>query len=168
MAALNTKVKAYIVRGLATYMTPSEVVDAVRKEFDGLIVTRQQVAKYDPDKASGINLSDKWQQLFVKHRKGFNDEINSIPIANKAYRLRMLDDMAREALESKNRPLAAKLLEQAAKEVGEVFTNRHKVNHALQGNVNSTTPKPTVIRLTAPALKPDVAKEVSKALCIKQ
>ena len=132
MAALNTKVKAYIVRGLATYMTPSEVVDAVRKEFGGLIVTRQQVAKYDPDKASGVNLSSKWQELFVQHRKDFNDEINSIPIANKAYRLKLLDDMAREALESKNKPLAAKLLEQAAKEVGEAFTNKHKVNHALR------------------------------------
>lgn len=162
MAALNTKVKAYIVRCLATYMTPSEVVDAVNKEFDGLIVTRQQVAKYDPDKASGINLSDKWQQLFVKHRKNFNDEVNSIPIANKAYRLRMLDDMAREALESKNRPLAAKLLEQAAKEVGEVYTNRHKVKHVPQGNVNQTLPKPTAIRLTTSALSDDIARAISK------
>lgn len=162
MAALNTKVKAYIVRGLATYMTPSEVVDAVKQEFGGLIITRQQVAKYDPDKASGVNLSDKWQQLFVKHRKDFNDEINSIPIANKAYRLKMLDNMVLEALESKNRLLVAKLLEQAAKEVGEVFTNKHKVNHALQGNVNLTTPKPTVIRLTAPALSPDVTRAISK------
>lgn len=162
MAALNTKVKAFIVRGLATYMTPSEVVDAVKQEFDGLEVTRQQVSKYDPDKASGVNLSDKWQQLFVKHRKDFNDEINSIPIANKAYRLKLLGDMAVEAFESKNRPLAAKLLEQAAKEVGEVFTNRHKVNHWSQGNVNSTTPKPTVIRLTAPALSDELARAISK------
>ncbi len=168
MAALNTKVKAYIVRCLATYMTPSEVVDAVNQEFGGLIVTRQQVAKYDPDKASGINLSDKWKQLFVKHRKDFNDEVDSIPIANKAYRLTMLDNMVRDAFESKNRPLVAKLLEQAAKEVGEVFTNRHKVNHVSPGIVNATTPKRTEIRLTAPALKPGVAKEVSKALCIKQ
>lgn len=162
MAALNTKVKAYIVRGLATYMTPSEVVDAVKQEFDGLEVTRQQVSKYDPDKASGINLSDKWKQLFVKHRKDFNDEINSIPIANKAYRLKLLGDMAVGAFESKNRPLAAKLLEQAAKEVGEVFTNRHKVNHSSQGNVNSTIPKPTVIRLTGPALSDELARAISK------
>ncbi len=156
MAALNTKVKAYIVRGLATYMTPSEVVDAVKQEFSGLIVTRQQVAKYDPDKASGINLSDKWQELFRKHRKDFNDEVNSIPIANKAYRLKMLNEMALEALESKNRPLVAKLLEQAAKEVGEVFTNRHKVNHISQG-VGSTTFKPAVVRLTS-----DVARAINK------
>lgn len=70
--------------------------------------------------------------------------------------------MAVEAFESKNRPLAAKLLEQAAKEVGEVFTNRHKVNHWSQGNVNSTTPKPTVIRLTAPALSDELARAISK------
>ena len=162
MAALNTKVKAFIVRGLATYMTPSEVVDAVKQEFDGLEVTRQQVSKYDPDKASGINLSDKWKQLFVKHRKDFNNEIDSIPIANKAYRLTMLDNMVRDAFESKNRPLVAKLLEQAAKEVGEVFTNRHKVNHSSQGNVNSTIPKPTVIRLTGPALSDELARAISK------
>ena len=162
MAVLNTNVKAFIVRGLATYMTPSEVVDAVKQEFDGLEVTRQQVSKYDPDKASGINLSDKWKQLFVKQRKDFNDEINSIPIANKAYRLAMLDNMARDAFESKNRPLVAKLLEQAAKEVGEVFTNRHKVNHSSQGNVNSTIPKPTVIRLTGPALSDELARAISK------
>ena len=162
MAALNTKVKAYIVRCLATYMTPSEVVDAVNQEFGGLIVTRQQVAKYDPDKASGVNLSDKWQQLFVKHRKCFNDEINSIPVANKAYRLKMLDNLVRDAFESRNRPLVAKLLEQAAKEVGEVFTNKQKVNHSLQGNVNSTTPKPTVIRLTGPALSDELARAISK------
>ncbi|MBA6243795.1 MULTISPECIES: DUF2280 domain-containing protein [unclassified Psychrobacter] len=162
MATLNTKVKAYIVRGLATYMTPSEVVDAVKQEFGGFVVTRQQVAKYDPNKASGVNLSSKWQELFVQHRKDFNDEINSIPIANKAYRLKLLDDMAREALESKNKPLAAKLLEQAAKEIGEVFTNKHKVNHVSQGNVNSTTPKPTVIRLTAPSLSDELARAISR------
>lgn len=162
MAVLNTNVKAFIVRGLATYMTPSEVVDAVKQEFDGLEVTRQQVSKYDPDKASGINLSDKWKQLFVKHRKDFNNEIDSIPIANKAYRLTLLDNMVRDAFESKNRPLVAKLLEQAAKEVGEVFTNRHKVNHSSQGNVNSTIPKPTVIRLTGPALSDELARAISK------
>lgn len=160
MATLNTKVKAYIVRGLATYMTPSEVVDAVKQEFGGLIITRQQVAKYDPDKASGVNLSDKWQQLFVKHRKNFNDEINSIPIANKAYRLRMLDDMVRDALESKNRPLVAKLLNQAAKEVGEVFTNSQKVNHVSRDD--STPPKPVVVRLTAPSLSDELARAISK------
>lgn len=128
MATLNNKVKAYIVQGLATYMTPSEVMDAVKQEF-GIEVTRQQVSSYDPGKAAAVNLSQKWKDLFKQFRDDFNNDIQAIPIANKAYRLRMLDDMARAAEQSKNRPLAASLLEQAAKEVGEVFTNKQKVDN---------------------------------------
>ena len=128
MATLNNKVKAYIVQGLATYMTPSEVMDAVKQEF-GIEVTRQQVSSYNPGKAAAVNLSQKWKDLFKQFRDDFNNDIQAIPIANKAYRLNMLDRMARDAEKSKNRPLAASLLEQAAKDVGEVFTNKQKLDH---------------------------------------
>ena len=148
MATLNNKVKAFIVQGLATYMTPSEVVEAVNQEFDGLKVTRQQVSNYDPGKAAAVNLSQKWKDLFNKFRDDFNNDIQAIPIANKAYRLNMLDRMARDAEKSKNRPLAASLLEQAAKDVGEVFTNKQKVDNTSSDGSMST--KPTVIRLVAP------------------
>ncbi len=137
MATLNNKVKAFIVQGLATYMTPSEVTEAVKKEFD-LEITRQQVSSYDPTKASGMNLARKWRDLFKQFRDDFNSDIQAIPIANKAYRLNMLDRMARDAEKSKNRPLAASLLEQAAKDVGEVFTNKQKLDH--QSSDNSMTP----------------------------
>jgi len=147
MATLNNKVKAYIVQGLATYMTPSEVVDAVKQEFD-LEVTRQQVSSYEPGKAAAINLSQKWKDLFKQFRDDFNNDIQAIPIANKAYRLNMLDRMARDAEKSKNRPLAASLLEQAAKDVGEVFTNKQKVDNTSSDGSMAT--KPTVIRLVAP------------------
>tara|TARA_R110002126_G_scaffold151295_1_gene298286 strand:+ start:967 stop:1443 length:477 start_codon:yes stop_codon:yes gene_type:complete len=148
MATLNNKVKAFIVQGLATYMTPSEVVEAVNQEFDGLKVTRQQVSNYDPGKAAAVNLSQKWKDLFNKFRDDFNNDIQAIPIANKAYRLNMLDRMARDAEKSKNRPLAASLLEQAAKDVGEVFTNKQKVDNTSSDGSMAT--KPTVIRLVAP------------------
>jgi hypothetical protein len=148
MATLNNKVKAFIVQGLATYMTPSEVVEAVNQEFDGLKVTRQQVSNYDPGKAAAVNLSQKWKDLFKKFRDDFNNDIQAIPIANKAYRLNMLDRMARDAEKSKNRPLAASLLEQAAKDVGEVFTNKQKVDNTSSDGSMAT--KPTVIRLVAP------------------
>ena len=137
MATLNNKVKAFIVQGLATYMMPSEVAEAVKKEFD-LEITRQQVSSYDPTKASGMNLAQKWRDLFKQFRDDFNNDIQAIPIANKAYRLNMLDRMARDAEKSKNRPLAASLLEQAAKDVGEVFTNKQKLDH--QSSDNSMTP----------------------------
>jgi hypothetical protein len=148
MATLNNKVKAFIVQGLATYMTPSEVVEAVNQEFDGLKVTRQQVSNYDPGKAAAVNLSQKWKDLFKQFRDDFNNDIQAIPIANKAYRLNMLDRMARDAEKSKNRPLAASLLEQAAKDVGEVFTNKQKVDNTSSDGSMAT--KPNVIRLVAP------------------
>jgi hypothetical protein len=147
MATLNNKVKAFIVQGLATYMTPSEVAEAVKQEFD-IVVTRQQVSCYDPGKAAGINLSKTWKDLFKKFRDDFNNDIQAIPIANKAYRLNMLDRMARDAEKSKNRPLAAALAEQAAKEMGEVFTNKQKVDNTSSDGSMAT--KPTVIRLVAP------------------
>lgn len=137
MATLNNKVKAFIVQGLATYMMPSEVAEAVKKEFN-LEITRQQVSSYDPTKASGMNLAQKWRDLFKQFRDDFNNDIQAIPIANKAYRLNMLDRMARDAEKSKNRPLAASLLEQAAKDVGEVFTNKQKLDH--QSSDKSMTP----------------------------
>lgn len=147
MATLNNKVKAFIVQGLATYMMPSEVAEAVKKEFD-LEITRQQVSSYDPTKASGMNLAQKWKDLFKQFRNDFNNDIQAIPIANKAYRLNMLDRMARDAEKSKNRPLAASLLEQAAKDVGEVFTNKQKVDNTSSDGSMAT--KPTVVRLVAP------------------
>ena len=147
MATLNNKVKAFIVQGLATYMTPSEVAQAVKEEFD-IVVTRQQVSFYDPSKAAGLTLSKKWADLFKQFRDDFNNDIQAIPIANKAYRLNMLDRMARDAEKSKNRPLAASLLEQAAKDVGEVFTNKQKVDNTSSDGSMST--KPNVIRLVAP------------------
>lgn len=147
MATLNNKVKAFIVQGLATYMAPSEVVEAVKKEF-GLEITRQQVASYDPSKAAGLNLAKKWKDLFKQFRDDFNNDLQAIPIANKAYRMTMLNRMTIDAEKSKNRPLAASLLEQAAKEMGEVFTNKQKVDNTSSDGSMAT--KPTVIRLVAP------------------
>ena len=153
MATLNNKVKAFIVQGLATYMTPSEVAQAVKEEFD-VVVTRQQASSYDPNTAAGLTLSKRWTDLFKQFRDDFNNDIQAIPIANKAYRLRMLDRMARDAEKSKNRPLAASLLEQAAKDVGEVFTNKQKVDNTSSDG-SMTPPQP---------LTPENAKVIDNEL----
>ena len=147
MATLSNEVKSFIVQGLATYMTPTQVVDAVADEF-GETVVRQTVAKHDPTKPAGKDLGQEWVELFHECRKTFQEDLQAIPIANKAYRLNMLDRMARDAEKSKNRPLAASLLEQAAKDVGEVFTNKQKVDNISSDGSMAT--KPTVIRLVAP------------------
>ncbi|EEC2775957.1 DUF2280 domain-containing protein [Salmonella enterica] len=117
MAALKPDVKAFIIQSLACYDTPSQVVEAVQKEF-GINITRQQAESHDPTKASGKTLAKKWIEMFHATRERFLTETSDIPIANKSYRLRVLDRMATKTEGMKNFTLTAQLIEQAAKEVG--------------------------------------------------
>ena len=123
MAALNNEVKGFIVQALACFDTPSQVVEAVKQEF-GVEISRQLCESHDPTKRSGVNLAKKWATLFQDTRKRFREETAEIPIANRAYRLRALGRMAEKAENMKNMALTAQLLEQAAKEVGDVYVNR--------------------------------------------
>ncbi|WP_312423675.1 DUF2280 domain-containing protein [Kosakonia cowanii] len=129
MAALKPDVKAFIVQALACFDTPSQVVESVQKEF-GISITRQQVESHDPTKASGKGLAQKWVDLFHDTRKRFQTELSDIPIANKAYRLRALDRMMTKAESMRNMALAASLMEQAAKECGDAYTNKQKLEHS--------------------------------------
>lgn len=129
MAALKPDVKASIIQSLACYDTPSQVVEAVQKEF-GIKITRQQAESHDPTKASGKTLAKKWVELFNATRERFQNEISDIPIANKAYRLRVLQRMSMTAENMKNIGMTAQLLEQAAKEVGEAYSNKQKLEHS--------------------------------------
>lgn len=133
MAALKPEVRAFIVQELACFDTPSQIVESVQKEFK-VQVTRQQVASHDPTKVAGKGLAQKWVDLFNRTRDRFLNEISDIPIANKAYRLRVLQRMSTTAEGMKNLGMTAQLLEQAAKEVGDVYTNKQKVEQ----NVIST------------------------------
>lgn len=123
MAALKDEVKAFIVQGLACFDTPTQVADAVKQEFD-VVVTRQQVATYDPTKYVGKGLSAKWRALFEDTRQRFREETAEIPIANRAFRLRGLGRMAEKAESMRNLALTAQLYEQAAKECGDMYVNR--------------------------------------------
>ncbi|HHR6392195.1 DUF2280 domain-containing protein [Providencia rettgeri] len=138
MAALKPEIKASIVQALACYDTPSQVVALVKQEF-GLSVTLQQVSSYDPTKAIAKNLGQKWVDLFNETRKRFQEEVSDIPIANKAYRLRMLDRMATKAEGMRNFSLTAQLVEQAAKECGDAYTNKQKIDHVSSDGSMSPT-----------------------------
>ncbi|WP_332773316.1 DUF2280 domain-containing protein [Pseudomonas sp. ESBL1] len=123
MAALTSDVKAFIVQALACFDTPTQVSQAVKQEFD-IDVTRQQVEQHDPTKRAGANLAAKWRTLFEDTRARFRKETAEIPIANRAYRLRSLGRMAEKVEGMRNYGLALQILEQAAKEVGDVYVNR--------------------------------------------
>jgi hypothetical protein len=118
-------VKAFIVQALACFDTPSQVVEAVQKEY-GISVTRQQVETHDPTKTSGRGLAKRWVTMFEDARKRFREETAEIPIANRAYRLRAMNRFVEKAETMKNIGLAMQILEQAAKEVGDVYVNRNR------------------------------------------
>lgn len=140
MAAKNkfmtNEVKAFVVRALASFDTPTQVVAAVKDEY-GLQMTPQAVQAYDPTKYAGRHLAPKWKAMFEKARKSFIDDASDIPIANRSTRLRALQRMASKAENMGNMGMASKLLEQAAKEMGNAFTN--KVD--LTSSDGSMTPK---------------------------
>lgn len=126
MAGIDQDVKAFIVTRLACFDSIPEVIRATRQEF-GVTVSRQQVQFYDPTSRAGERLGAKMKLLFKEQREKFLQGTSSIPIAHKAVRLRFLQRMVTKAEERGNTALVAALLEQAAKEMGGMFTNRMKV-----------------------------------------
>ncbi|MFQ6161408.1 DUF2280 domain-containing protein [Sinorhizobium meliloti] len=135
---LKDEVKIFIVQSLACFDTPSVVVDAVRKEF-GATITRQSVEGYDPTKKAGSNLAEKWKLLFEETRQTFLEDTATIAISHRAVRLRALQRMAEKAETQGNMVLAANLLEQAAKEVGDSYTNRRQISGPDGGPVEVRT-----------------------------
>lgn len=128
MARLGKEHKRFIVERLACFDDPSEIVEAVHEEFDGLVVTRQQVWNYDPTRpANAERIAEDLRQIFEATRKRFLEETADIGIAHARYRLERLQGMFRKAERMRNYGLAAQLLEQAAKEVGGSYTNRREV-----------------------------------------
>lgn len=130
MAALKDEVKAFIVQALACFDTPTQVAEAVKEQF-GVDVPRNHVGAYDPTKASGRDLSKKWRVMFDETRRHFLEQVAEIPVANQAYRLRVLDRLVTKTERQGNTALTAQLLEQAAKETGGSFTNRQKVDSTV-------------------------------------
>lgn len=150
MAALRSEVKAFIVQALACFDTPSQVAESVKKEF-GIVISRQQCESHDPTKFAGKGLGAKWAELFHSARKRFRDETEEIPIANRAYRLRALGRMAEKAESMRNMALTAQLLEQAAKECGDVYVNKQK-----KADTDDDQPLPMRVQVdVVDARKPD-------------
>lgn len=125
-AKLTDEARAFVVQQLAMWDAPSVVAKALKAEF-GLTVTPQAVEAYDPTKRAGRNLVPKWRTLFEATRKAFIDDSATIGIANRSVRLRRLERMATQAEAMSNLALAAQLHEQAAKEMGNAYTNRREL-----------------------------------------
>ena len=153
MAVLRSEVKAFIVQALACFDTPSQVVESVRKEF-GIEISRQQCESHDPTKFAGRGLGAKWAELFHAARQRFREETTEIPIANRAFRLRAMNLFVEKAETMKNIGLAMQILEQAAKEVGDVYVNRQTKNENPHDNLAPIRVQVDVVDARKPDAEP--------------
>jgi hypothetical protein len=138
MPILTDPMKLALVQALACYDTPTQAAEAVAQEF-GVKVDRAQVAKYDPTKPNGKNLSAKLRAIFTATREAFLKTTSEIPISQQAYRLRVLQRQLIRAEGQGNTAMVSQLLEQAAKEVGGGFTNRRELSGPGGGPIAAHT-----------------------------
>ena len=135
MSTLSDEVKTFIVQQLACFDPPSIVVKAVKAEF-GETVSPQQVEAYNPDRRAAQRLSEAYRELFRVTRERFLEDTAAIGISHRVSRLRTLQRLADRAEAQGNIALAAQLVVNAAKEVGDVFTNRQRIdaNHTVRSH----------------------------------
>lgn len=132
---LNDDHRTFLVREFACFATPTEAADALSKEF-GVEITPQSAQHYDATSSAGRRSSQKWQDLFTTCRDAFlRDVTDRIPEAHKAVRVQDLAKAARVFKKQENYMAMARMLEQIAKEVGNVHTNRRELTGKESGPV---------------------------------
>lgn len=133
MPKLTDEHKTFIVQRLAMFDSTTTVSRAMMATF-GIDVPKNQIEGYDPASHRAVNghLGKTWIALFEATRAKFKETIDTIPIAERSFRLRRLGLMHEEAFDKGKHALAAQYLEQAAKEVGDTFSNKRKVEHSGQ------------------------------------
>ncbi len=137
--ARNTKLndlhRAFIVRQLACYASPTQAVEALNQCF-GVVISPQATERYHPHKKKGIRLAQKWVDLFDEARQDFHDFIEKhVPSANKAVRIQRLERASNAFENAKNYYGMANMLERIAKEMGNVHTNRREFTGKNQGPI---------------------------------
>lgn len=146
MATLTDQQKAFIVERLACWSTPAQIREELQETFK-LDVPASTILRYDPTTVQGEKeLGKKWKELFHETRERFLKETAAIPIAHQSYRLQELWRMYRKA--GRNSDLGAKLLEQAAREVGGHYTNRRELTGANGGPIQTQGLPPDLSQLT--------------------
>lgn len=122
---LTQEQKIFIIQGLARYLTPTQVREAVKAEFE-VEPSLSLVCWYDPSKGKK-KIDPRLVEIFNETRQAFRKTTAEHAIADIGYRIGRLQRMSEQAERMKNLPLAASLLEQAAKDVGGAFTNKSHV-----------------------------------------
>lgn len=104
---------------LAIFRPVAEILDDLRERW-GIEISPQGIYYYVE------RGTETWGALFETTRSAYLREVGEVPIANQRVRLEPLDRMAQKLEDAGDRgsmaAVSAKILEQAAKDVGGVFT----------------------------------------------
>jgi hypothetical protein len=139
---LPKHVKLFIVQAVACFDSPATVAEAVNQEF-GIEIPRQQVEKYDPTKRGGAGLSEKYKAIFETTRQQFVKSTVAIGWSHRPARLRSIQRIGETAEATGDLALALQAVEQAAKEMGGLYTNQRILE--LEGK-----PKPADVDVLSP------------------
>jgi len=109
---------------MAQFCGPAEAAKIVSDEY-GVTIDRRTAWKYDASK-KGCSISARYRRLFQEIRDRWLNDMAAIPIAQQGHRLRLLDRLATRLEDQGDYGGALRAIEQAAKEVGGIFTNERK------------------------------------------
>jgi hypothetical protein len=125
MAKLSGEIQVYVVERLAGFDHPAFIAADVAEEF-GVEVSRQAIQRYDPTSHAGRDLSEKWRDLFWATRKAFLENTAKIGVSHRAVRLRAVQRLASRAEAEGDLDLALKALDQAHREMSDVYCARRQ------------------------------------------
>lgn len=134
---LPHKVQKFIVEQNACDEKPTDVVRAVKEEFD-LEITKQAVEHYDPTKAAGSGLSPSLAEHYWAVRDKYERQEDERGIGSLSYRLRRLAVLERQAFARGNSLEVRECLKQAAEDKGGKYTNRREMTGANGGPIRLT------------------------------
>ncbi|MCJ8161880.1 DUF2280 domain-containing protein [Acinetobacter zhairhuonensis] len=141
MARLKKAEKVFIVRSLAQFMTPTQVVGEIKEKFN-IDVSPQQVETYDPTKVAGADLSQEFVDLFNVARKIYIEQpIYNIEGANDIVQLKILSDLLMK--KKNNTRDAIKLSDQIQKIIKGFYEKKIEITGADGGPLQTTTVQAT-------------------------
>lgn len=85
--SLSEREKRFIVIRLATWESPLRISREFEAVF-GRSISRKLVWRFDVSKSANQAISKKFHDLFWETRKRFQEEVESLPLANKEARIR--------------------------------------------------------------------------------
>lgn len=149
MAKLKKAEQLFIVRSLAQFMTPTEVVKAIKETFN-IVVSPQQVEAYDPTKVAGRDLRKEFKEVFEATREEYlKQPIHNISGANDIVQLKILSDLL--WAKKNNVTMTIKIVDQMQKIMKGFYEKRLEITGAGGGplKTENTQIPPT------PAFSPD-------------